>query len=244
MKETSRRSRFWDLTAFFYEQFFGRFPPHRNLFKEIMKHVGDPSSSPEFFLDAGCGPGLLSLQLAQRGHKVLGIDRSPEMIKRARKIRRRIKKAPLFFIQADLNEGVGIRKESLRRILMVHSLYLMNDPGKVLYNLALALSADGEIIMCNPCRRMTPAELWDGGKLFLANSLREDGALSIFFFLPIVLVMGGLHFVIQFRKKRIYHCWDEKGIKEVLKAGGLRLKWAHRSCNGNSHLLLCAEKDK
>jgi SAM-dependent methyltransferase len=244
MNKAGRKSRFWNLMAFFYEQFFRRFPPHRRLFKEILENVGAPSSSAGFILDAGCGPGLLSLELARQGHRVLGIDRSAEMIKRAQKNKRQGKDENLLFLQGDLNEGVGVQEDSLRRVLMIHSLYLMDDPGRVLRNLARALAADGEIILCNPSRKLTPAELWAGGKDFLGQALREKGPLSIFFFLPIVLVVGGFHFVIQYRKKRTYHCWEEKEFEELLKASGLRMKWSHKSCMGSSHLIFCAVKGR
>jgi SAM-dependent methyltransferase len=244
MKEAARKSRLWNLMAFFYEQFFRRFPPHRRLFDEILENVGEPDSGAGVILDAGCGPGLLSLELARRGHRVLGIDRSPEMIKRAQKMKGKAKGENLLFLQGDLNEGVGVQEDSLQRILMIHSLYLMDDPGRVLRNLAPALAADGEMILCNPSRKLTPSELWEGGKDFLGQALSEKGPLSIFFFLPIVLVVGGFHFVIQYRKKRTYHCWEEKEFEELLRASGLRMKWAHKSCMGSSHLVFCAVKGR
>ncbi len=35
-------------------------------------------------LDAGCGPGVVSLELARRGHQVVGCDLSPQMVEAAR----------------------------------------------------------------------------------------------------------------------------------------------------------------
>lgn len=98
--------------------------------------------------------------------------------------------------------------------------------------------------MCNPSRRLTFVELWGGGWSFLNEAWREEGFFSIFFFLAIALAVGSLHFVIQYRKKRVYHCWDEKEIEELLKTNGFRLKWLHKSCLGNSHLLLSAVRER
>src|SRR6266699_3457159 len=36
-------------------------------------------------LDAGCGTGFLSLELAARGHRVTGIDFAPQMLAEARR---------------------------------------------------------------------------------------------------------------------------------------------------------------
>ena len=230
--------------ALFWEQTFKRFPPHQRLLQEIVEDVGQPPSSPDFLLDAGCGPGLLSVELARRGHKVLGIDRSPEMLKRAEKRKQMERLDNLFFLQKDLNLDLSNQEYSFYKILFVHSLYLLDDPGQTLRKFAATLVEGGEILMCNPSRRLTLAELWAGGLSFLNEGLREKGFLSIFFFLAIALAMGSLHLVIQYRKKRVYHCWDEKEIEELLKTSGFRLKWLHKSCLGNSHLFLCAVKER
>lgn len=239
-----RGNRLWGLMAFFYEEFFKRFPPHRKLLQEIVENVDESLPYPGFLLDAGCGPGLLSLELARRGHRVLGIDRSPEMLKRAQKKKQKENLDNLSFLERDLNIILSSQEYSFQRILFVHSLYLLDDPGKTLQKLASTLVERGEILMCNPCRRLTFTELWVGGWSFLKEALREKGFHSFFFFLAIALAVGSLHVVIQHRKKRVYHCWDEKEIEELLKTSGLRLKWLHKSCMGNSHLLLCAVKER
>ena len=60
-----RGNRLWGLMAFFYEQFFKRFPPHRKLLQEIVETVVAPP--PGFLLDAGCGPGLLNFRTGAAG---------------------------------------------------------------------------------------------------------------------------------------------------------------------------------
>lgn len=138
-----RGNRLWGLMAFFYEQFFKRFPPHRKLLQEIVENVGGPPSSPGFLLDAGCGPGLLTLELARRGHKVLGIDRSPEMVRRAQKKKEMENLDNLSFLERDLNLGLSGQEYSFHKILFVHSLYLLDDPGKTLQEVA-SIMGEGE----------------------------------------------------------------------------------------------------
>ncbi len=64
-------------------------------------------------LDAGCGPGLVSLALARRGHQVTGCDLSAQMVEAARQ---RLQAEPeavrerASFVNADLEE-VGQKTE-------------------------------------------------------------------------------------------------------------------------------------
>jgi SAM-dependent methyltransferase len=230
--------------AFFYEQFFRWFPPYRKLLNEIIEKVGSNHSCPVYFLDAGCGAGLMSVELARQGYLVVGIDRSPEMLKQARKKQRKEKLDNILFLEGDLNMEISVHKYSFHKALFIHSLYLLDDPGLTLRNLGFTLCREGEIIMCNPWRKLTFWEIWVGGRSFLLEAVRERGFFSIFFFLGIALAMAALNFVIQHRKKKVYHCWDEKGITEVLKTGGFKVRWLKKSCLANSHLLLCAVKER
>jgi hypothetical protein len=58
------------------------------------------------------------------------------------------------------------------------------------------------------------------------------------------LAMGVLNHSIQRRKTRIYHCWDESEVRDLLRPCGLRVKLLEKSCLAGSHLLLWAEKGK
>jgi len=240
-----RGNRLWGLMAFFYDQFFKRFPPYQKVLREIIENLNGIPSSSVCLLDAGCGTGLLSIELARYGYFVVGVDRSPEMLERARKKKHKEKLDNLFFLERDLNIGIDVQEYSFNKILFVHSLYLLNDPKGTLQYLASTLPEGGEIFMCNPCRRLTLRELWVGGYSFLQETTREKGFLSILFFLPITLAMGILNFVIQHRKKkRIFHRWDEKEIRDLLKSCGFQVKWLRKSCLANSHILLCAMKER
>jgi len=239
-----RGNRLWGLMALFYDQAFKRFPPYRKLIEEIIKNLSSLPSSSIRLLDAGCGTGLLSIELARRGYIVLGVDRSPEMLKRAQKKKQKEKLDNLIFLEGDLNVGIDIQDHSFDRILFIHSLYLLNEPGVVLQNFSSALSVGSEILMCNPTRRLALSELCAGGWSFLCTAMRERGFLSIFPFAVIALAMGVLNVVIQHRKKDIYHCWSKEQIVDLLISCGFKVKWLRESCLANSHLLLCAVKEK
>jgi trans-aconitate 2-methyltransferase len=56
-------------------------------FHDLMARVGAPAEQPRLVVDLGCGPGGLTAGLAERypGARVVGIDSSPEMIRRAQR---------------------------------------------------------------------------------------------------------------------------------------------------------------
>ncbi|MBU1206250.1 MAG: class I SAM-dependent methyltransferase [Proteobacteria bacterium] len=239
-----RGKQLWDLMAFFYDQFFKQFPPYQKLQKEIIENLNSSQNPADLVLDAGCGTGIMSIELAERGYFVVGVDRSLEMLERARNKKERKRLDNLFFLERDLNNDFNLPEYSFNKIFMIHSLYLMNDPKATLQKLASFLPQGGELVMCNPCRRLTFKELWKGGYSFIRESTRKNGFLSILFFLPITLAMGTLNFVIQHRKKKqIFHRWEEKEISNLLKSCGFQVKWLEESCLANSHLLLCAVKE-
>jgi ubiquinone/menaquinone biosynthesis C-methylase UbiE len=77
----------WDRRAAHFDEDFGhsiRTPAERAAWDRILALVvpGRPGLAA---LDAGCGTGFLSLELAARGHRVTGIDFAPAMVAEARR---------------------------------------------------------------------------------------------------------------------------------------------------------------
>jgi ubiquinone/menaquinone biosynthesis C-methylase UbiE len=240
--KTSRSKWLWGIMAFFYDQVFSHFPPYQNLHKNIINNSN--ISQGVQVLDAGCGTGLLSIKLAKLGCSVMGIDRSPEMLTRARKKKKKGKIENLIFVQEDLNKSKILPGYSFNKIFLIHSLYIFDNPQKVLENISAMLPPHGELILCNPSRRLTKRELWKGGTLFLREIVREKGFFYFFIFLPIIISMGILNLFIQgAKKKKIFYCWNEKEIIGLLKNAGFKVKWMKESCLSNSHLLVSAVKE-
>jgi len=76
----------WDRRAAHFDEDFGHSigsPAERAAWDRILDLVV-PSGGPLDALDAGCGTGFLSLELAARGHRVSGIDFAPAMLAAAR----------------------------------------------------------------------------------------------------------------------------------------------------------------
>lgn len=55
-------------------------------------------------LDLGCGTGSLALLMAERGWQVIGLDRSPAMLREARRKAARAPQLPVCFIEGDLRD--------------------------------------------------------------------------------------------------------------------------------------------
>src|SRR5262245_19051495 len=64
----------------------------------VLALLPDP---PARVLDLGCGTGWTSAFLARRGYDVLGVDIAPEMIRLARRLRRRERLANVRFQAGD-----------------------------------------------------------------------------------------------------------------------------------------------
>jgi len=102
MKERSG-IQLWDWMAFIYDRFYQNFPPYLRLHQEIFKNLPTSSLEGGYLLDAGCGTGLLTVELARRGYPVVGVDRSSVMLRQARGKKDGEKLGRLFFLEKDLN---------------------------------------------------------------------------------------------------------------------------------------------
>lgn len=104
-----------------------------------------PPSSPAVahkVLDAGCGTGRIAIELARRGHPIVGVDLDEEMLKQARK------KAPLLdWQQGDLSMiALG---EEFACIVMAGNVMIYVTPGTeatVLTNMADHLTPGGLLV--------------------------------------------------------------------------------------------------
>jgi 2-polyprenyl-3-methyl-5-hydroxy-6-metoxy-1,4-benzoquinol methylase len=244
MKERNG-NQLWDWMAFIYDQFYQNFPPYLRLHQEIFRNLAGSSPEEGYLLDAGCGTGLLSVELARRGYPVVGVDRSSFMLRQAQAKKDGEKLERLLFLEKDLNANANQDLEGFlfQGILFIHSLYLMKDPRITLQKLVALLPPGGLVILCNPWRRITPGEFLREGRSFSLKAAREKEGFSFLGILVVMLAMGALNMLIQKRKKSVYHCWNEEEMSNLLRSCHLRIRWLKKSCLADSHLLLAAAKE-
>jgi SAM-dependent methyltransferase len=78
-------------------------------------------------LDLGCGTGAHAIRLAQRGHRVVGVDRSPEMLTQARAKTTVERNLRLEFQKADIRK-LDLRQRFDAALMMFTVLgYLLSD---------------------------------------------------------------------------------------------------------------------
>lgn len=93
----------------------------------------------EKIIDLGCGTGSLTLEIAERGSEVLGIDGSPEMIARAR-----AKYPDLSFVVGDAAEFSVA--EPYEAVFSNAALHWMPDPDAVIARVYEALEPGGRFV--------------------------------------------------------------------------------------------------
>ena len=111
------------------------------------------SYRPATVLDAGCGTGRVAIELARRGHDVVGADVDPSMLEAARA------KAPgLTWVEADLTDPSLDLGRTFDVVVMAGNVLIFVPSG-----------TEGQVI-ANAARHVSP-----GGRLVAGYSLRRGG---------------------------------------------------------------------
>jgi ubiquinone/menaquinone biosynthesis C-methylase UbiE len=131
-------------------------------------------------LDAGCGTGFLSLLLAERGHRVTGVDAAPAMLAEAR-AKATARRLNVRFIEADV-EALSLPDASLDLIVERHVLWTLPHPDIALDEWRRMLRHDGRLVLIEGTwgtieRRDEYAEIFDRLPLFGGRAGEEIAAL-------------------------------------------------------------------
>ncbi|MDH6627378.1 SAM-dependent methyltransferase [Streptomyces sp. LBL] len=94
-------------------------------------------------LDLGCGTGSLSLLAAEQGHRVTGVDRSPDMLALARA--KLAGRAAVFLLGDAAEPPVG--EERFDVVLVRHVLWTLSDPSRVLRHWRELLRPGGRLVL-------------------------------------------------------------------------------------------------
>src|SRR5258707_7336756 len=118
----------WNRRAAHFDEDFGhsiRTPAERAAWDRILDLIL-PAAGVLEALDIGCGTGFLSLELASRGHRVIGVDFAPSMIAQARN-KAAERQAAIRYAEADA-EQLPFTAGSFDIAVSRHLLWTMPQP--------------------------------------------------------------------------------------------------------------------
>ncbi|MEU0073216.1 class I SAM-dependent methyltransferase [Streptomyces sp. NPDC006332] len=98
---------------------------------------------PADILDLGCGTGSLSLLASEQGHRVTGVDGSPNMVALART--KLAGRDAVFLVGDAAQPPVG--EERFDVVLVRHVLWALPDPGRALRHWRELLRPQGRLVL-------------------------------------------------------------------------------------------------
>jgi len=137
---------FWNVYARSYDNLAKHFRPYQDLVQEVCDHVDEYADGRSLrILDAGCGTGNYSLELARRGHTVVGVDNSESMLERARKKSSGVEN--VAFIEHNLTQPLPFGDGEFDAAVSTMVLYALPDPGSALEELRRTTREGGELTL-------------------------------------------------------------------------------------------------
>lgn len=148
MDRGNAESRFWDLYSHTYDA-IGFSIPYRRHLDALVDALDLPPAGAEV-LDLGCATGNLERRLAERvpGARVVGVDYSEAMLRRAR--RKCASCASVEFRHADLSRRLPFDDASFDRVVGNNVLYALPEPGRALDEAARVLRPGGRLVLSDP----------------------------------------------------------------------------------------------
>ncbi|MGI5291422.1 class I SAM-dependent methyltransferase [Nonomuraea polychroma] len=110
-------------------------------------------------LDLGCGTGSLSLLLAERGHRIVGVDLAPRMVARARA--KLAGTGAVVLVGDAARPPVGERRFDV--VLARHLLWTIPEPEAALTRWAVLLRPGGRLVLVEG-RWSTSSESGEGSR--------------------------------------------------------------------------------
>jgi len=137
----------WGRRAPGFDEGFGhsiRTPAERAAWDRIFDLVL-PGPGPLEVLDAGCGTGFLSFELATRGHRVTGVDFAPAMLAEAR--RKAVERAVLVCFEEADAEQLPFPEASFDLAISRHVLWTLPHPEAAIDEWIRVLRPGGRLVV-------------------------------------------------------------------------------------------------
>jgi len=101
--------------------------------------------------DVGCGTGSLTFELARFARKVIGIDQSPEMLRRGRKFAQSKEISNVEFRLGDALK-LPLEGRSVDAVFCVMVLHFLPDPGRAIAELCRITRPGGTVVVLDLVR--------------------------------------------------------------------------------------------
>jgi ubiquinone/menaquinone biosynthesis C-methylase UbiE len=137
----------WDRRAPHFDQDFGhsiRTPAERAAWDRILDLVLAGRGGLDV-LDVGCGTGFLSFELADRGHRVIGVDFAPAMLAEARR-KAAARSVSIRFEEADA-EQLPFTPTGFDLVISRHLLWTLPHPEAAIDEWIRVLRPGGRIVV-------------------------------------------------------------------------------------------------
>jgi ubiquinone/menaquinone biosynthesis C-methylase UbiE len=137
----------WNRRAPSFDEDFGhsiRTPAERAAWDRILDLILAGRSALDA-LDAGCGTGFLSFELAARGHRLTGVDFAPAMVAEARR-KAAVRGVPIRFEEADA-EQLPFASASFDLAVSRHLLWTLPHPEAAIDEWIRVLRPGGRLVV-------------------------------------------------------------------------------------------------
>jgi ubiquinone/menaquinone biosynthesis C-methylase UbiE len=103
-------------------------------------------------MDFGCGPGFYTIELAKKARKVMAVDLSPEMLKKAQNkaVKKGVKN--IEFLQSD-GKNIKVEDSSVDLILLVAVYHEVGESQTVLAEFRRILKPTGKLVIAEVVKK-------------------------------------------------------------------------------------------
>jgi ubiquinone/menaquinone biosynthesis C-methylase UbiE len=220
-----------------YDYIFEEFPPYQALKAEVLALVEAAAQGRTRrdvqVLDIACGPGNMTLTLAEAGFSVVGVDPYGALLEVAREKRRARHLTNLAFRQAELLGNGQFQDGTFDQVVNIHSLYLHPAPHQLLREASRVLKPGGTAVIVNRTRQIGQ---WSTVRELHEREGMGAAARSLLWVVP--------NAIFEATRQRVGpHYWDEETFEAGLRGAGFTVLEMRRTFLNGSSLLAVARKD-
>ncbi len=212
-------NKLWDLYALCYDAVTESIPYQKLQSLVVDKLDLKPGQK---ILNVGCGTGNLEIAIEKKqtpNLEVTAVDISPKMLKRA-EIKCR-NPGKVNFVHADVTKGINFPENSFDGIAIVHTLYTLENSGKIISELARVLKPGGRLVMAEP---KPDAKI---GAVFAENFKRVGflkTILTLISNLPAIVLVSLINqYGLKKKIEEDYQRFNEGGLLKKLRENGLKV---------------------